>query len=346
MRRPILKGILDTIKTFQATHWVSSISNSNGQRGDDEFERRREEALELLARYQRDRYPFVLFLRTFRTHFVLGNPAYPGDPDGVYLLRDRINKALQHNVGVLAIAEVGGEFPSLSSAKASAAPLLSLRNEDWESTVDCYIRWASIIVTEVQQLSWGVIREFEMIHQHHKEGHTVVVVPDPGVDYGLSELRPPLADMPRVVCVSELLPDNPLKSFVFADLLERTYKIACLRGDERLAIDLNGEWRKRFPLTFEGVGRGYERQGKVYLNQGALGLATARFKKALIALGVQGDLKGRADQYVNLCRVGCAAGDGANARQYLEQSRDSLAEHGYKFDVETILRELANDGFL
>jgi len=127
---------------------------------------------------------------------------------------------------------------------------------------------------------------------------------------------------------------SPLDSFVFADLLERTYKLADLEQHERVAIDLNHEREKRFPTTFRGVGVGYERLGRSCLCRGALAEAKVRFQKAQIAFVVEGDGKGAAAQFLNFARVGCAAGDGANAREYLDRVRSSFAVDGYDFDVE------------
>jgi hypothetical protein len=328
--------------------WFRGFRNSIGRgnrpqalRAEDELDQRWEAARNTLSRYERDRYPFVLFLRNFDFQLIFGNPAFPGAPSGVYFLRDRIHKALKHGVGVVAIAQESGEFPFMGSAKASAAPLLWLEDKDWESVVDRLIGAANIIVTEVQSLSKGVAREFEMIQHHRKQAETVVVLPSPDLPFESLELLPQLSTFPRVVHAAELPLGNPLRSFVLMDLVARTYQIARASAYERLAADLNGDWQKRFPVTFDRVGQGYDELGKFYLNRRALALATARFQKALLAASARGDPRRMAEQHVNLARVPYSVGDLANAHSILVQARDSLAKDGYKFDVEAIEAEFA-----
>jgi hypothetical protein len=315
------------------------IKNLKSGGDDDEFERRLQAGQDVLARYEKDRHPFILFLRTFDIQFFLGNPAYPGDPNGVYPLRDRINRTLKKGVGLVAIAQ-SGEFPSMRSVKASSAPLLRLRDENWELVVAHLIGAASIIVTEVVDFSWGVTREFEMIRHHRKEGETVVILPSPDMPFDLSELCATLSTFTRIVRASELPPTHPLRSFVFADLLARTYEIARASSYERLAADLNGEWQRRFPVTFNGVVQGYDELGRFYLKQGVLGLANARFQRALMVASAHRNFQAMAQQYVNLARVMFAAGDREKSRSLLEQARDAFGEVGSKFDVDAMEREL------
>jgi len=334
--------VLEKLRQRLAGQIRTAYSRLYRRSGGDEdgFEQRSQAARDILTRHRRARRPFVLFLRTFDIQFVLGSPRYPGDPGGVYFLRDRINKRLKRGVGLVAIAQQG-ELPFMRSTKASAVPLLWLENENWEPVVDHLIGAASIILTEVTHLTPGVVRELELIRHHAKEDETIVVLPGPDMPFDLSELSPPLSDFPRVVRISELPAKNPLRSFVFADLVTRIYEIARASDYERLAADLNGEWRRRFPVTFDGVVEGYDRLGKFYLPRRVLGLALARFQKALTAAKARHDLRGIAEQYVNLARVMYAAGDPTASRSWLEQARSAFDEVGHKFDVAAMESELA-----
>jgi hypothetical protein len=246
---------------------------------------------------------------------------------------------LKHGVGALAVAQAG-EMPFLNSVNASPIPLLALDDRSWESTVDHLVRGAAIIVMEVQLFTPGVTREFDMLDRHGKHNETVVVIPDPGMGFELSELQPPLSAFPRVVHASEVTIDNPHRSFVLADLLARTYRIARSSRYERLAAQLNGEWYQRFPVTFEGVERGYEKLGKLYVSRGAFGRAAIRFQRALNVAITRQDPGAMAHQYVNLARTAFAAGDQLKCRSFLEQAKDGFAQVGQAFDPSAVESEL------
>jgi hypothetical protein len=320
---------------------ITRASRRIGSRTDngDDFERREQAALDIMEVSLRDRFPFALFLRTFHIQFILGNPRYPGDPRGVYTLRDRFAEVLKHGVGALAVAQLG-EMPFMESVNASPIPLLALNDDSWESTVDQLIRAASIIVMEVQQVTPGVEREFDMLDRHGKNNETVVVIPDPGMGFELSELQPPLSIFPRVIHISELRMNSPHRSFVFGDLLARTYQIARSSRYERLAAELNGEWYQRFPVTFDGVERGYEQLGRLYVSRGAFGRAAIRCQRALNVATARHDPRAIGDQYVNLAKTAFVAGDHAKFRSFLEQAEHSFTEAGQAFDRSKIESEL------
>jgi len=169
--------------TMKQSSGVTS-TNHRAHRGDS-----------VVSAWDRNRAPFILYLRSFRVTIYHG-------PDQRMLLENHLWATLSPAIGVLTI--VDPEEVPLPGAYGHGAPALAVPNERWQQVVSDLIGKAEMIISEVPVLSAGAKFELETCVEKGRIGQTIVIIPSPDGPFPLLDDEETITRFPRVMCYDEL----------------------------------------------------------------------------------------------------------------------------------------------
>lgn len=223
-------------------------------------------ALRVVARYENEGMPFVLYFRKFGIE-VLHGPAELGRKLTENALRD----ALPAEVEVITIQDQRSQTYDLGSSRLRReAPALLLADEHWAEVARMLIPRADLIVSEPLMLSKGVRVELQMIYDACRWDRTVLVLPPQHSYLRMIDNDSLIQMFPRCVWADALHYESLTSSPLVADLLERIHAIARLPVETRRTFSELSARDKAYPVDLLAVAQHLETEaelGSVVFNQ-------------------------------------------------------------------------------
>lgn len=264
-----------------------------------------EDAAYTLQLYEDEGVPFILTLRDFGNRLTFPGTSFNSDFFLENHLFDYFNDVLSlrgpsdRRVGVIQVQQQEPDgYPSRESYNKDPwsgmvyAPSFYLPDSVWMSAVRSLVWRAELIVVTLTRVGHGLSQELEAIAENGRTDRTVVIFTEMKDENFNQQIVKSSALKPfmRIISHASVNPQSPIDTFVFNDLEERLMSILrtprrqrlkLVRGDleYRMLRRLNRqpgqqaelahrEFDRTFPISWSGVGKGYQELAATWRAEG------------------------------------------------------------------------------
>jgi hypothetical protein len=243
-------------------HWwnASWLASLDGRRAEERAAHAA--AIAILEDHAATGRPFALFLHAFSSRQYYGQ-----DPDGNggMLLDAYLDGTLQKiGARMIKVQDPAGDLSFF-------VPGLLLENATWLLAVRALMARAELIVSECSVLHPGVLAELQAFADLKKFDLTVLILPSPPLEFVGNE--DDVQVFARAIHQHELIAENPARTFVFRDLIERIEQIGKIAPARRLELIENGRLDDEVRVSFRGVPEGLVKLTKEYAREEKVGAA-------------------------------------------------------------------------